>query len=66
MHRAERINDIMDLNLSSLGILPLVAPCRVLYATRHQIYLSCDMNDMVSGLVSHTDKQTQYTQGPTD
>ena len=24
------------------------------------------MNDMVSDLISHTDKQTQYTQGPTD
>ena len=41
------INDIMDLNLSSLGNLVLTTPCCVFYATRNQIYTRCNTNNMV-------------------
>ena len=41
------INDIMDLNLSSLGNLVLTTPCCVFYATRNQIYRRFDTDDMV-------------------
>ena len=40
------LNDIIDLNLLSLGTIVPVAPCYVFYATRHQICWGFDPNDM--------------------
>ena len=41
------LNNIMDLDLSSLGTLIWAAPCYVFYATRHHIYQRLDIDDMV-------------------
>ena len=40
-------NDIVNLNLSSIGTLVPVAPCGVFHATRNQIYWRFDMDNMV-------------------
>ena len=37
------LNDIMDLNLSSLGTLVMAAYCCAFYATRHQTYCTDDI-----------------------
>ena len=53
-------DDIMDLNLLSVGRLVPEALCCMLYATRHHVYIMFDADDMVfvvTDLLSHTHSQ---------
>ena len=60
------LNDIMDLNMLSLGTSVPERTWCVFYALRHQVYWSmthvffCQYFD----LISHSQKDTQHTQGP--
>ena len=61
------LNYIMDLHMLSLGTVVPEGPWCVFYSTRHQVYWGLTHNVTFCwypGLISHTLKHTQHTQGP--
>ena len=60
------LNDFVDLNLLSLCILVLAAPCRVFYAIKHLLYCRFDTDDIVLSITvilyqKHREKHTGHT-----
>ena len=67
------LNDILDLEVLSVGNLVLEGPWHMFYGRRHQVYrdlthnaILCWYSDLISHTQTHTHKDTQYTQVPVD